>query len=216
MFDILWEFLKETPRRNDRLPFLNSLQLLVKGTKNPIQALKVLLSDFAMDPAGVEYFDRNAIMLANQFLRTYNKEINMDIEITPEEVLLVIEGLDPSVVNYASWKLDGEQKSFFGKFITIRKRLIDSLDVDSPGYPLPADTLFTGTGKRNSHLPLSGGRIVCLHGRPRCIECIWQSGIPGLPVKGKPGSHDRPAAASGGADPRFWPSGHTKRSGTVK
>jgi len=158
VFDILWEFLKETPRRNDRLPFLNSLQLLVKETKNPIQALKVLLSDFAMDPAGVEYFDRNAIMLANQFLRTYNKEINMDIEITPEEVLLVIEGLDPSVVNYASWKLDGEQKSFFEKFITIRKRLIDSLDVDSPDtHYLPIRFLLALEREIHIFLSLVGG-----------------------------------------------------------
>jgi len=158
VFDILWEFLKETPRRNDRLPFLNSLQLLVKETKNPIQALKVLLSDFAMDPAGVEYFDRNAIMLANQFLRTYNKEINMDIEITPEEVLLVIEGLDPSVVNYASWKLDGEQKSFFEKFITIRKRLIDSLDVDSPdAHYLPIRFLLALEREIHIFLSLVGG-----------------------------------------------------------
>jgi hypothetical protein len=43
VFNILWEFLKETPRRSDRLPFLNSMQLLVKEIKNPIQALKVLL-----------------------------------------------------------------------------------------------------------------------------------------------------------------------------
>ena len=158
VFDILWEFLKETPRRNDRLPFLNSLQLLVKETKNPIQALKVLLSDFAMDPAGVEYFDRNAIMLANQFLRTYNKEINMDIEITPEEVLLVIEGLDPSVLNYASWKLDGEQKSFFEKFITIRKRLIDSLDVDSPdAHYLPIRFLLALEREIHIFLSLVGG-----------------------------------------------------------
>ena len=158
VFDILWEFLKETPRRNDRLPFLNSLQLLVKETKNPIQALKVLLSNFAMDPAGVEYFDRNAIMLANQFLRTYNKEINMDIEITPEEVLLVIEGLDPSVLNYASWKLDGEQKSFFEKFITIRKRLIDSLDVDSPdAHYLPIRFLLALEREIHIFLSLVGG-----------------------------------------------------------
>jgi hypothetical protein len=158
VFDILWEFLKETQRRSDRLPFLNSLQLLVKEIKNPILALKVLLSDFAMDPAGVEYFDRNAIMLANQFLRTYNKEINMDIEITPEEVLLVIEGLDPSVVNYARWKLDGEQKSFFEKFITIRQRLIDSLDVDSPdAHYLPIRFLLALEREIHIFLSLVGG-----------------------------------------------------------
>jgi len=131
VFEILWEFLKETPRRSDRLPFLNSLQLLVKELKKPIQAIKVLLGEFIADPTNVAYPDRNAIMLSNQFLRTYNKEVNMDIEITPEEVLLVKEGLDCSVVNYAKWKVDGEQKTFYEKIVTIRKKLLSALDPDS-------------------------------------------------------------------------------------
>jgi hypothetical protein len=131
VFDILWEFLKETSRRSDRLPFLNSLQLLIKEKKNPIEAIKILLADFMADPASIAYPDRNAMMLANQFLRTYNKEINMDIEITPEEVLLVKEGLDTSVVNYAKWKVDGEQETFFKKIVTIRKKLLQALDPDS-------------------------------------------------------------------------------------
>lgn len=128
VFDILWEFLKETPRRGDRLPFLNSLQMLIKEIKKPIQAIKILLADFMANPNHVEYPDRNAMMLANQFLRTYNKEINMDIEITPEEVLLVKEGLDARVVNYAKWKVDGEQEAFIEKIVTIRKKLLQALD----------------------------------------------------------------------------------------
>jgi hypothetical protein len=39
VFDILWGFLKETPHRGDRLPFLNSLQSLIKEINNPIQAI---------------------------------------------------------------------------------------------------------------------------------------------------------------------------------
>ena len=46
VFEILWEFLKETPRRSNRLPFLNSLQLLVAEIKKPIQAIKALLTNF--------------------------------------------------------------------------------------------------------------------------------------------------------------------------
>jgi hypothetical protein len=130
-FDVLWAFLKETPHRGDRLPFLNSLQTLIKEVNNPIQAIKILLADFILDPDGVEYPDRNAIMLVNQFLRTYNKEINMDIEITPEEVLLISEGLNTGAVNYAKWKVDGDQKAFNKKFTTISKHLLQSIDTHS-------------------------------------------------------------------------------------
>jgi hypothetical protein len=157
-FNILWEFLKETPRRNDRLPFLNSLQLLIKQIKNPIQATKILLADFIVDPANVEYWDRNAMMLANQFLRTYNKEINMDIEITPEEVLLVKEGLDSSVVNYAKWKVDGEQEQFFKKIVTIRKKLLQTLDpASSVDALLPIRFLLALEREVHIFLALVGG-----------------------------------------------------------
>ncbi|MGD8520179.1 MAG: hypothetical protein PVF56_03460 [Desulfobacterales bacterium] len=157
-FNILWEFLKETPRRSDRLPFLNSLQLLIKRIRNPIRAIKILLADFIVDPANIEYWDRNAMMLANQFLRTYNKEINMDIEITPEEVLLVKEGLDSSVVNYAKWKVNGEQKQFFEKIVTIRKKLLQSLDpASSVDQLLPIRFLLALEREVHIFLALVGG-----------------------------------------------------------
>ncbi|UCD78880.1 MAG: hypothetical protein JSW26_26345, partial [Desulfobacterales bacterium] len=68
-----------------------------------------------------------AVMLANQFLRTYNKEINMDIEITPEEVLLVKIGLDQKAAGYAAWRVDGEQKKFLEKIVLIRRRLVEAM-----------------------------------------------------------------------------------------
>ncbi len=130
VFEILWEFLKETRRRSNRLPFLNSLQLLVAEIKKPIQAIKALLADFTQNPGSVYYPDRNAMMLVNQLLRNYSKEVNMDSEITPEEVLLVKGGLDENVVNYVAWKVDGEQKTFLNKMVTIRKRLVEAMDPD--------------------------------------------------------------------------------------
>ena len=128
IFEILWAFLREIPRRSDRVPFLNSLQLLVKEIQQPKQAAKILLSDFILDPADVSFPDRNALMLIIQFLRTYNKEINMDIEITPEEVLMVSKGLDTRVASYLAWKIDGEQKRFVEKMATIRRKLTQSLE----------------------------------------------------------------------------------------
>jgi len=130
IFNILWEFLRETPRRSDRLPFLNSLQLLIKEIHQPKQAIKTLISDFILDPVEVAYPDRNAMMLAIQFLRTYNQELNRDIEITPEEVLRVQVGLDKSVTHYAAWKVNGEQKKFIEKVITIRKKLLTAFELD--------------------------------------------------------------------------------------
>ncbi len=128
IFEILWAFLREIPRRSDRVPFLNSLQLLVKEIEQPKQAVKILVSDFILDPRGANFPDRNALMLINQFLRTYNKEINMDIEITPEEVLMVSKGLDAGVARYLAWKIDGEQKRFTEKMATIRRKLVQSLE----------------------------------------------------------------------------------------
>lgn len=130
IFEILWEFLKQTPRRRNRLTLLNSLQLLIKEITQPKQAIKTLISNFILDPAQVAYPDRNAMMLAIQFLRTYNKEFVMDIEITPEEVLRVQEGLDKSIMRYAAWKVDGEQKKVVEKVITIRKNLLGSFELD--------------------------------------------------------------------------------------
>jgi hypothetical protein len=159
VFEILWEFLKEIPRRSDRLPFLNSLQLLVREIKKPIQAIKVLLADFIRYSSSVSFPDRNAMMLIIQFLRNYNKEINMDIEITPEEVLLVQEGLDKTVVNYVSWKVDGEQKRFLEKIVTIRKKLLESLDPDLSGrQPLPIRFLLALEREVHIFLSLVGGK----------------------------------------------------------
>jgi len=158
VFEILWEFLKETPRRKDRLPFLNSLQLLVSEMGQPKQALKILLSDFALNPTQINYPDRNALMLAIQFLRTYNKEINMDIEITPEEVLLVQVGLDQSVVRYAAWKVHGDQKRFIGKMAAIRKKLLASMEMEnSDDQAMPVRFLMALEREAHIFAALAGG-----------------------------------------------------------
>jgi hypothetical protein len=159
IFEILWEFLRETPRRSNRLPLLNSLQLLIKEIHQPKQALKTLISDFILDPAEVTYPDRNAMMLAIQFLRTYNKELNMDIEITPEEVLRVQVGLDKNVTRYAEWKVNGEQKKFIEKVITIRKKLLTSFELDgSDESVFPIRFLMALEREVHMFLALVGGK----------------------------------------------------------
>jgi hypothetical protein len=159
IFEILWEFLREIPRRSDRLPFLNSLQFLVKEIDQPKLAAKILVSDFILDRGNVSFPDRNALMLAIQFLRTYNKEINMDIEITPEEVLMVDKGLDPAVVRYLAWKVDGEQKRFVEKIVTIRKKLIQSFEQEGSDLKvLPIRFLLALEREAHIFLALVGGK----------------------------------------------------------
>jgi hypothetical protein len=159
VFEILWEFLKETPQRGNRLPFLNSLQFLVWEIKKPIQAIKVLLAYFTQNPASVYYPDRHAMMLVNQFLRDYNKEVILDIEMTPEEVLLVKGGLDANVVNYVAWKVDGEQKPFLQKIATIRKKITEAMDCDISEEPLlPIRFLLALEREVHIFLALVGGK----------------------------------------------------------
>ena len=159
VFEILWEFLREIPRRSDRLPFLNSLQLLVKEIRQPKQAAKILVSDFILDPGDVSYPDRNALMLAIQFLRSYNKEVNMDIEITPEEVLMVDKGLDLGVTRYMAWKIGGERKRFTEKIVTIRKRLIQSFEqAGTDAKVLPIRFLLALEREAHIFLALVGGK----------------------------------------------------------
>ncbi|MDX2499396.1 MAG: hypothetical protein QNL14_02695 [Deltaproteobacteria bacterium] len=159
IFEILWEFLREIPRRSDRLPFLNSLQLLVKELNQPKQAAKILVSDFILDTADVSFPDRNALMLAVQFMRTYNKEINMDIEITPEEVMMVKVGLDQGVTRYIAWKIDGEQKRFIEKILTIRKKLIQSFEQEGSDLKvLPIRFLLALEREAHIFLALVGGK----------------------------------------------------------
>lgn len=159
IFAVLWEFLKDMPQRVDRLSFLNSLQLMIKQIRQPLQAVRLLLSDFMGDPAQVSYPDRNAMMLCTQLLRTYNKEINVDIELTPEEILRVYTGLDGQVVNYAGWKVNGDQKRFLTKIVSIRKRITAALDpglADAAAMPLK----FLLALEREVHIfvALGGGR----------------------------------------------------------
>jgi hypothetical protein len=127
IFEFLWSYLKETLHRADRVAFLNSLQILIQHMKQPKKALRSLLTDLCHDPSEVNFSDRNAFMLASLLLRKYNKELNTDIELTPEEVLSVRKGLNDDISRYAAWRLDVDQDRFQTKVETIHRKLIQSL-----------------------------------------------------------------------------------------
>lgn len=132
IFVILWHYLKKTPRRGDRVAFLNSFKLLISKMKSPKSALEVLLSDALEDPEQVRFSDRNAFMLANLLIRSYSLEMAIDVELTPEDVLQVTDGLNPETVCFAANRIDRDGEKFLSKIRTIHTKLLDSLSGSDP------------------------------------------------------------------------------------
>lgn len=130
VFEFLWYFLKEfVLDRNDRIALLNSLKKLVEKVKIPEQSIKILMTDFLKDPDTVNYSDRNALILANILIRKYNKESNLHIEMTPEEVLLIKDGLNKELTLAISKVVDSVYyERIFKKIKTIHQTLILSLN----------------------------------------------------------------------------------------
>jgi hypothetical protein len=61
-------------------------------------------------------------------LRRYNKEIDIDIEITPEEVFLVKNGLHRDVADKVVFYLDEYKEYFIEKLKNIHRKIYHSLD----------------------------------------------------------------------------------------
>jgi transcriptional regulator with XRE-family HTH domain len=138
VFALSWCISKVLEGRVNRVAFLNAMQHLISRMRRPKHALRFLLADFCRSPDSVHFSDRNAIMLANILLRTYNKELDVDIEMTPEEVLNVRKGLDKDVVNYAQFRIDTVETRFAAKVRTIHEKLIALLE-----YPTPVKEKLT-------------------------------------------------------------------------
>ena len=119
LFEIFWCFLKQTPRRKDRLNFLNAIQLLMARLNDPRRALRFLMADICQHPLRVEYTDRNAFALANVLLHKENKELYIDVNRTPEDVLRILRPLNEQVRQYAIWRLEVDQGRYRSKLRTI-------------------------------------------------------------------------------------------------
>ncbi|MDP2644495.1 MAG: hypothetical protein Q8P24_06120 [Desulfobacterales bacterium] len=128
VFEFLWHFLKKTPCRRDRVAFLNSIQLLISRLKQGPQTLRILLEDFLSDPGRPEFKDRNCLMLANLLLREYNQEMIVDVESTPEDVILVRNGLNIDAARLAAEMTDRDPDSFYKKIQSIRKVIMEALE----------------------------------------------------------------------------------------
>lgn len=123
-FELSWCVLKNIAGRKDRIAFLNALQRLISRMQSPKPALCFMLADFCRFSDTVVLSDRNIIMLANVLLRTYNKELDVDVEVTPEEVLNVRNGLDKDIVTYVQLRIDKLETRFAAKVRTIHEKLI--------------------------------------------------------------------------------------------
>lgn len=158
VFEFLWYYLNAIIDRDDRVAFLNALQFLIDRMDRPAQALEVLLKDFWKNPAQVAFSNRNNLMLGSVLLRRYNKELKNDIEITPEEVLLVRDGLDEGVTQAARLIVERERERLFAKLGAVHQRLKQALAAQPSSQPaMPAPYLITLERELYIFLALIGG-----------------------------------------------------------
>jgi len=127
VFVIFWQYLKRPLERKERVAFLNALQQLVLRMQSEAAALDVLLADFFQDPAAVAFSDRNALLFASLLLRKFNKEMNLEIEITPEEVLQVRKGLDAERVEHCRQMISTHSTLLLEKVQTIQQQIETTL-----------------------------------------------------------------------------------------
>jgi hypothetical protein len=119
IFFFLWVYLKEMSRKSDRVAFLNALQFLIPKLDHPEEGMKKLLEDFISNPTEALPSDRNAIILATILLRKENWEMGTEIEITPEEVLLVEDNINEEAIKAASDAIAQGRDDFIRKVETI-------------------------------------------------------------------------------------------------
>lgn len=124
VFEFLWHYLKELPSRNDRVAFLNALQLLVAELSRPQDALKILLIDVFSRSAVVKFSDRNGLILATMLLRHNNRQERNQIEVTPEEVLKSRLEFNPAMLQEVLAFLEQNQEYVIQKFRTTTEALL--------------------------------------------------------------------------------------------
>jgi hypothetical protein len=158
IFAFLWQYLKQPLERKDRVAYLNSLQILTARMNSAKNAIRVLFADLCHEPADVDFSDRNAPMFACMLLRKFNQEMNLDIEITPEEVLRVNDGLDPDAVACAAEIIESNPEIFLEKIQTIGRKIIEALrHGESDPEPMPLRYLLSLEREIHILLSLVGG-----------------------------------------------------------
>lgn len=131
VFEFLWHYLKELSTRQDRVSFLNAMQPLVAELKKPGDALRILITDLFNRTSIVNYSDRNGLILATILIRHKNLEKRSNIELTPEEVLLVRKGLNEEMVRVVFDFLDKNKENVIQKVRNITKILFTSSSLET-------------------------------------------------------------------------------------
>lgn len=142
LFEMLWCFLKLTPRRRDRLAFVNAIPVLMTYLKDPDRALRFILDDLCHDIFQVDFTDRNALVLANILLRTENKELYLDLQRTPEHVLDQAIDENSAAKRYAVWRLNTDNIRIVTKFKTIHMALTKALQATKEEQAEPQETQY--------------------------------------------------------------------------
>lgn len=132
IFEFLWYHLKAAIHKDDRVSFLNSVQCLVQKMRQPLRALKILLDDFCAQPLNVNFYDNMAIMLANLIAQKHDRH-TMDLETTPEDILIKNDYIDNAVASYAAWRIEKRRTKIIKKIKAIHDKLLISLQVGKIG-----------------------------------------------------------------------------------
>lgn len=128
--------------------------------RQPGIALKMLLTDVLDKADTVSFSDRNALMLANLLIREYYREMNSDIEMTPEEVLQAKNGLNPETVKAAAETVASRQEDIFRKIRSINRELVKAAAKDAQGE-MGIRFLFAMERELHIFLILVGGETAC-------------------------------------------------------
>jgi hypothetical protein len=133
IFEFLRRFMDDLPQRDDRVALLNAMQNLIGKITDRRGALRSLLEDFASYTEGIRFSDRNTLLLASIMLRSYNKEMSANIEVTPEEVLLVRKGLDPDALAWVREAIDDDSDRLLEKTRSLHGELLKRLEGGESG-----------------------------------------------------------------------------------
>jgi hypothetical protein len=178
LFGFLWHHMKDAILPADRIPFLNALQELTARMNQPNRAFKILLEDICSDPEAVQFSDNKAVMLANLIVHRPDKAL-ANYEITPEDIVLNRHNLDPTVVQYAAWRIDKEREQFFTKVQTIHKKLSEALSLGATSEKqIPASVLLNL--ERELYIFLS--LVECDAGKPILRSAVSEYGDPGAEI----------------------------------
>ena len=176
VFEFLWHYLKELDTRNDRVAFLNALQPLVAGLKQPQDALNILLADVFNRSAAIKYSDRNGLILTTMLLRQNSHQARTQFELTPEEVLKAEKGLNLPMVRESRRFLEQNQEYVLQKFrIAAEALLKSSAQEDLAEGELPPRFLLFLQREMVIFLALLGGKLA----QPIIQGVVQEFGNPG-------------------------------------